>query len=416
MFGIRTTIAVGAAFALALTGFVGSASQAAPISGATWVAAPNGVVGVQQTVIVRAPRSAGSIATVTFQNPSAGTNAGQAAINQQGFAYLPWTPNIPGTWNVTASLDSTSLGTTTIVVGAMPTSTILLAPGEVQNNRPATLVAEVRALGGNITPSGSITVRNQTGAIVASGTVVPTASTGLATANIAWTPVPGPVTLTATFNPATAAFGGSTSPSQSPAVGGPQAVSLRMPPIAYVGVQETVTAVIQPEFQSPLGGSVAFSLNTQGIVSFPMGGSNPIGGGIGSAQWVPTQPGIQTVRVEYASANFAINGNDTQVINVLPAPTPDTITVTPTGASPWGPGNVGTLTQGNSVEVTPTSQSGNPVTLATDGPCAANAGTVTMLGPGQCVMIASSLGNGGSLTATQQVYTITIQSPPRTRR
>lgn len=148
MFGIRTrAIAVGAAFALVLTGFVASASHSSPISGRTWVAAPNGVVGVQQTVIVRAPRSAGSVATVTFANPGAGTNAGQAAINEQGFAYLPWTPNIPGTWNITASVGTTSLGTTTIAVGAMPTTTILLAPGEVQENRPAPLLAEVREIG-----------------------------------------------------------------------------------------------------------------------------------------------------------------------------------------------------------------------------------------------------------------------------
>ena len=417
MFGIRTrTIATGAALALVFTGFAATSSHGAAISGPTWVAAPNGLVGVQQTIIVRAPRSAGAVATVAFQNPNGGTNAGQAAINQQGYAYLPWTPNIPGSWTVTATTGATSLGTSSIVVAAMPTSTILLSPGEVQENRPATLVAEVRALGGAITPSGTITVRNQSGATVATGTLAPSATAGLASANMTWTPALGAVTLTATYNPATATFGASTSPPASPFVGGPQAVSLRLPPIAYVGVPETVAAVIQPDFQSPLGGSVAFSLNTQGIVSFPMGGSNPIAGGVGTAQWVPTQTGVQTVRVEYASANFAINGSDTQAINVLPAPTPDVITVTPSGSAAWAPGNVGTLTQGNSVELTPSSQSGNPVTLATDGPCAANAGIVTMLGPGECAITAQSLGNGGSLAPAEQTYTVTIQAAPRTRR
>jgi len=101
---------------------------------------------------------------------------------------------------------------------------------------------------------------------------------------------------------------------------------------------------------------------------------------------------------------------------VQPAPTVDIITVTPTGAPPWGPGNVGTLQQGNTVELTPSSQSGNPVTLATDGPCAMNAGTVTMLGPGTCSIVASSVGNGGSLAAAEQTYTVTIQAPPRKRR
>ncbi|HEY7824139.1 MAG TPA: hypothetical protein VIG24_14960 [Acidimicrobiia bacterium] len=420
MFGTRSRVlsrsaALGAALALAFGGLAATSASSAPITTRTWVAAPNGLVGVQQTVIVRAPRSAGSVATVTFTN-AAGTNAGQAALNANGFAYLPWTPSAPGAWTVSASVNGTSVGSSNIVVAAMPTSTILLTPGEVQENATTTIVAEVEALGGSITPSGTVTVRNQSNAVVATGTLTPTSTPGRATADISWTPVPGPVTLTATFNPATPTFTASTSPAQSPAVAGAQAVSLRMPPVAYVGVPETVGAVIQPQFQSPLGGSVAFNLNIDGFIFFPMGGSQPISGGVGTAQWVPGQAGVQTVGVQYASANFAINGRDTQVIRVLPAPAPDAITVTPTGAGPWVPGNMGTLTQGNTVELTPTSQSGNPVTLSTDGPCAANAGTVTMLGPGTCAITARSLGNGGTLKADEQTYTVTIQAAPRKRR
>ena len=405
-----------AAATLVLGGGVATTSQAAPISGREWVATPNGLVGVQQTVIVRAPRSAGQVATVTFTNATAGSNAGQAVVNPEGFAYLPWTPNLPGAWSISASVGGASAGTSSIAVGAMPTQTVLLTPGEVRENRPATLVAEVKALSGGITPSGTVTVRNQANNVVATGTLSPTGMARTAAANIAWTPPPGAVTLTATFTPATTAFSESTSVPQSPAVGGPQAVSLRMPPVAYVGVEETVSAVIQPQFQSPLGGSVAFNLSIDGFVFYPMGGSRPAGSGVGSTTWVPTQAGVQTVGVQYASANFAINGRDTQVINVQPAPTVDIITVTPTGAPPWGPGNVGTLQQGNTVELTPSSQSGNPVTLATDGPCAMNAGTVTMLGPGTCSIVASSVGNGGSLAAAEQTYTVTIQAPPRKRR
>jgi hypothetical protein len=186
-----------------------------------------------------------------------------------------------------------------------------------------------------------------------------------------------------------------------------------MPPVAYVGVEETIAAVIQPQYQSPLGGSVGFSLNIDGFLFYPMGGSQPIGNGIGTTLWVPTQTGIQTVGVAYASADFAINGTDTQVINVQPAPSPDTITVTPTGSNPWAPGNVGSLQQGDSVQLTPTSTSGNPVTLTTDGPCAADAATITILGPGTCQIIASSLGNGGSLSPTTQTYSVTIRAAAR---
>jgi len=408
--------ALGAAAALGLGALPATLASAAPITTRTWVATPNGLVGVQQTVIVRAPKAAGNVATVTFTNAAAGTNAGQVAVNTEGFAYLPWTPNLPGEWSLTASVNGTSVGSSSIAVAAMPTVTTLLTPGEVQENRTTTIVAEVEALGGTITPSGTVTVRNQSNAVVATGTLAPSSTTGLATANISWTPSPGPVTLTATYNPANTAFASSTSIPQSPVIAGEQVVSLRMPPVAYVGVPEMVAAVIQPQFQSPLGGSVAFSLNIDGFVFFPMGGSQPVGGGVGSAQWLPGQPGVQTVGVQYSSANFAINGRDTQAINVLPAPTPDTITMTPTGSGPWAPGNVGTLTQGNTVELTPSSQSGNPVTLATDGPCAVAAGIVTVLGPGTCEITAQSVGNGGSLKATEQAYTVTVQAAPRKRR
>ena len=88
--------ALGAAAALGLGALAATSASAAPITTRTWVASPNGLVGVQQTVIVRAPKSAGDVATVTFTNTSAGTNAGQAQVNAQGFAYLPWTPNVPG--------------------------------------------------------------------------------------------------------------------------------------------------------------------------------------------------------------------------------------------------------------------------------------------------------------------------------
>ena len=411
----RTAVLVTAA-ALGLGALAATSASAAPITSRTWVASPNGLVGVQQTVIVRAPKSAGGVATVTFTNATAGTNAGQAQVNSQGFAYLPWTPNVPGAWAISASVDGSSLGASSIVVAAMPPETTLLTPGEVQANQTTSLVAQVSALGGSITPSGTVTVRNQSNAVVATGTLAPTATVGLAAANIEWTPTPGAVSLTATFNPASTAFSSSLSPTQSPAVGGPQAVSLRMPPVAYVGVPETVSAVIQPAFRSSLGGSVAFSLNIDGFLFYPMGGSQPIGNGVGSAPWVPTQTGIQTVGVAYASANFGINGTDTQVINVQPAPTPDAITVTPSGSGPWVPGNVGTLTAGNTVELTPVSQSGNPVTLSTDGPCVVNAGIVTVLGPGSCSITAASLGNGGSLKAADQTYTITVQAAPRKRR
>ena len=154
-------LAASAALVLTMTGIFAPASHSAPISGRDWVATPNGLVGVQQMVIVRASGQAGAMAVVTFQNTSAGINAGQAAVNSQGFAYLPWQPGTPGAWNISATVGGSAVGTASIVVAAMPTTTTLLIPGQVRNGRTATIVAHVRSIGGEVIPSGTIAVRNQ---------------------------------------------------------------------------------------------------------------------------------------------------------------------------------------------------------------------------------------------------------------
>jgi len=366
-------------------------------------------------VTLKAPKLRGQVATFTFTNTATDPNSGQAAVNSEGFAYLPWTPNLPGAWSITATSGGTRIDGTAIVVAASPTTTALLSTEEVQRGVTSSLIAEVRALAGSITPSGTIAVRTSTGAVAATGTLNPSGTAGLATVTMNWTPPPQSVGLTATFTPDSPAFLASTSPSIAPAVGGEQAVLLRTPPVMYVGVPATISAVIGPNFLSPIGGSAAFNLSIDGFTFFVMGGSQPIRSGVSTITWTPAQAGVQTINVQYASADFAINGRDSQVVNVQPAPAPDTLTMTPTGAPAWGPGNVGTLTQGSWVEVTPQSTSGNPVTLASDGPCAIEGGIITVLGPGTCAIIASSLGNGGNLAPTQATYTINVITPPKRR-
>lgn len=410
------TLAAALVLALAGAGLVAPASSGVPLTGKNWVGTPNGLVGVQQTVIVRAPRLAGQVATIAFANPATETNSGQAAVNANGFAYLPWTPNLPGTWTITATSGTTTIDSANVLVSAMPTATTLLMPGEVERNRTISIAAEVKALAGTSAPSGTISVTNQFGSEVATGTLQPTATPGLASATISWTPAPGSFRFNATYTPNTTAFLASTSPGQTPMIGGAQAVSLSMPPVLYVGVPATVSAVINPQFQQAQGGSVGFYLNTQGEVSYPMGGSRPIASGVGSTTWTPTQAGFQTVGVSYSTANFSISATDTQAIVVQPAPAPDAITVTPTGGAAWAPGVVGTLQVGNFVELTPSSQSGNPVTVSVDGPCAMEAGTLTLLGPGQCSVTAASIGNDSSLRATEATYVIEVQAAPRKRR
>ena len=237
---IPRILATLAVVALASSVCLVTPGQAATLQGRNWIAAPNGLAGVEQTIIVKADRSQGEVTTVTFQQASSGTNSGQAVVNEQGFAYLPWTPANTGSWTIRATVGDASVGTTSITVVAMPTSTVLLAPGQVADGKTTRLIAHVKALGGSVTPSGTVTLRNQLGNTVATGTLTPTSVAGLATIGLDWTPSSESVTLIAEYSPATSAFSSSRSPAQSPTVAGPQAVSLRLPPISYVGVEETI--------------------------------------------------------------------------------------------------------------------------------------------------------------------------------
>lgn len=161
-----------------------SSASSTPIGGTTWVATPNGIVGVQQVVTLRAPSLKGSTATFTLTTSSGSTNADQASMNSEGFAYLPWTPNLPGTWAVAATGGGQALDSASVTVAAMPTSTQLLVQGEVQPNVTVTIVANVAALGGSITPSGTVFVRNSANSDVATGTLSPTSASGVATVSM----------------------------------------------------------------------------------------------------------------------------------------------------------------------------------------------------------------------------------------
>lgn len=406
---MKSRLLIAAISSLALVvGSGATAATAAPVAGATFVATPNGLVGVQQQVTLKAPQLKGKVATVTFSLAGGASFSGQTPINSVGFGNLAWTPNLPGTWTIT----SAGLGSTSVTVAAIPTTTTLLVPDEVGARLPATIIANVTSLGGTIAPSGTVTVRNQTNQVIATGTLAPTSTALTSSVSMSWTPDPGAVSLTATFAPATAAFAASTSPTDSPFVGANQTIAIEPPPAVYLGVPTTLRAITGAGIP---GGSAAFNQTKDGFLSY-LGGSNPIVNGVATYTWTPTLAGYITLGVQYASTDFSVNGTDSLQVLVLPAPTPDTITVTPSGAAAWGPGAVGTLTAGNTVTLTPASASGNPVTLATNGPCVVNAGVLTVLSAGTCTVTASSLGNAGNLAATTQTYTVNVQAAPVTKK
>lgn len=410
----RIALAVLAAGALTFT--TTAPGGAAALRGVSWVASGNGVIGVQQTVILKAPKLKNQVATITFSTPGGAQNSGQAAVNSSGFAYLNWTPNIAGNWTITAASGGTTIDTAVVTVAAMPTQTTLLIQGEVQRNTNAGIVVQTRALGGVIAPSGTVTVKDQYGNTVTSGSLTPSGVVGESVANLTWTSAASSLTMTATYTPDTTAFAASTSNTQAPAVGSAIPISIRMPSNLYVGVPVEVSAVANANYLNSSGGSVAFNLSQNGFMTYPMGGSHGMVNGTGSTSWTPTNVGYQTVIVQYASLNLQYNGDDSQVVFVNPAPTPDAITVTPSGGSAWAPGAVGAVTAGGFVTITPTSTSGNPVSVSVAGPCALEAADITFLAAGQCTVTATSLGNGTTLSPSSAEYTVTINAAAKKKK
>ena len=180
-------LAVVASFAL-VAGLSGL--TAAPAAAANeFIATPNGMVGMQQEIVFRAPSLAGQVATIGFVS-GAVSNAGQTAVNSQGYGSLAWTPTSAGAWTISGLGNAAVIGSTTINVSPMPTATYALVPNLVQTNVANRITVAVSALDGIIAPSGTVTLRNQNQNVIGTGTLSPL-SGNTATANVQWTPVIG---------------------------------------------------------------------------------------------------------------------------------------------------------------------------------------------------------------------------------
>ena len=402
----RTIMAGFAAAALALTAAAPAANAAPVTANSTFVATPNGQVGVQQTVTIKAPRAMrNKVVTVSFTGPTGTTNAGQTIVNAQGFATIAWTPTAPGTWTVNASGLSASTANTSITVAPMSTNIVLDAANQVGVNVTTTLLAQVNANGGVIAPAGTITVRDQNNNVVATGTLIGTPNQAQATATINWTPAASTTSLTATYNPSSNAFTSSVSAPESPIISTQPTIALRFPPSIYVGVPVVLQAVPTNEIPAGWGGSGAFQIYRQGFLTFASG-SQPLTNGLVSWTWTPTQTGLQTVQVQFATGNFAFNGVSEQNVNVLPAPGTDSITMNPAVPA--------TMQAGTNVTLAGAAASGSTVTLATSGPCVINANVLTALSAGTCTVTAKSIGTGNAgLLGTSANYPVSITAAPK---
>jgi len=392
------TLALG----LGMSGLVAPAASAA----GEFIATPNGMVGMQQEIVFRAPSLAGQVATIGFVSGGI-SNAGQTAVNSQGFGSLAWTPTSAGSWTISGLGNAAAIGSTTINVVPMPTQTYALVPNLVQTNVANRITVVVGALDGVIAPSGTVTLRNQNQNVIGTGTLSPSTGT-TSTANVQWTPVIGE-TVTATYNPASTAFTTSTGDTAQPGyTSSVVTVALRFPPVLYVG---TPTVLGAQTGTGITGGSASFFFDGNGII-----GSTPTDatGGVAAA-WTPTASGVHTISTQFSSSDGAFSGTSSQTVNIQPARSTDTITVTPAGGTPWNPGLPISVRAGTNIALTATAASGATVVLSENGPCVINGAVLTALGAGQCVVTATSPGST-SVTGTSATYTITVTAPPKRNR
>lgn len=399
---IRTrVIAILASLALAigLSGLV-----AAPASANNpFIATPNGMVGMQQEIVFRAPSLAGQVATIGFVSNGV-SNAGQTAVNAQGFGSLNWTPTSAGSWTISGLGNATSIGSTTINVVPMPTVTDALVPNLVQTGVANRITVVVSSLAGIIPPSGSVTLRNQNQNVIGTAALVPASAT-TSTASVQWTPVIGE-SVTASYVPSSTAFTASASASAQPGyTSAVVTVALRFPPTLYVGTPTVLGA------QTGTGipqGSASFFFDGVGII-----GSTPTDATGGAATvWTPTVAGVHTISTQFSSSTGNFSGVSSQVVNVQPAKPTDVMTVGPQGAPAWNPGAPISVQSGSSTVLGATAQSGATVVLSETGPCVLNGSTMVALAPGQCVLTATSPGSA-SVTGASATYTIAVTAPPK---
>lgn len=394
-------LALVAAFALA-AGLSGLTSAPASAANA-FIATPNGMVGIQQEIVFRAPSLAGQVATIGFVSGGI-SNAGQTAVNSQGFGSLAWTPTSAGSWTISGLGSAALIGSTTINVAPMPTVTYALVPNLVQTNVVNQITVAVSALDGIIAPAGTVTLRNQNQNVIGTGTLSP-ATGNTSTANVQWTPVIGE-TVTASYTPSSTAFVSSTGDTAQPAyTSSVVTVALRFPPVLYVGTPTVLGA--QTGTGVP-GGSASFFFDGIGII-----GSTPTNasGGV-AASWTPTASGVHTISTQFSSSTGAFSGTSSQAVNIQPAKASDVITLTPQGGVPWNPGLPISVPVGSNTVLAATAASGATVVLSETGPCVINGATMTALGAGQCVVTANSPGSA-SVNSDSATYTITVTAPAK---
>lgn len=403
-------LAIGLVAGSALTMTAGA--QAAP-AGAVY--APNGMVGVPQTIQVQVSGLAGQTITLGLSSGALATTL-PTIVNSQGWASASWTPTSAGTWTIAALGSAVSAGSTTITVFPVPTYTVLLAQQAVQEGVNNNLAAAVVSPIGTIAPTGLVSLGILNNAGITTQPLTGTFGTSTSTATLPWNPpasLGSGVPINATFTPGNSNFTSSTSQTSQPFLStGVTPVALRWPSTLYAGTTTVIQAVLGNGFNN---GSAAFSMDGIGI-----SGSIPTVNGVASLQWTPPVSGNHTISVSYTSNPVAgqagvQSGTNSQLVTIQGPRAVDNITVDPPTQPVWSIAKPILMNAGTSVTLVGTAVSNTTVLFNEQGPCVINGSVLLALSPGQCQVTAFSAGNA-SLSPGSETYTITIAAAPSTRR
>lgn len=401
-------IAVGAGLGLA-----GSAPAFAAKAPASWIAAPNGMVGVPENVTVYAPSAKGQVVTVGFQNGPAAYQQ-QTTIASSGYGTVAFTPNGAGTWTVNGLGSIISAGSDNFYVAAAPTYTVLLAQNNLTSGQNNNLEAIVVSPLSTLAPAGSVYFSTTTGngiatAPIFASTYAPNVSTG----TVQWNPgFTGQTPITAQYQPGSGNQGASTSPISSPMINSSiSPVALRWPATLYANTQTVLQAVLGYGFND---GSVAFYLDGNGISP-----SIATVNGIATFAWTPTVSGVHNISVAYTSKQLPNgsyqSGTSTQSVNIQGPRGVDNITVDPAGSPAWSIAAPIQMTAGTTMSLAGTSTSGTPVIFSEAGPCVLSGATLRALSAGTCQVTVQSPGNA-SLSPGSETYSVTVNAAPRQNR
>ncbi len=403
--GIRVTAAVATACGLVAAG-IGAAAPASAASN-SFIAAPNGMVGVPETITVKAPSAVGQVVTIGLQLGAVSQTL-QTTIASNGFGSVTWTPAGAGSWSINGLGAIASAGATSTTVVPMPTYTVLLAQNQLQQGVTNNLLGAVVAPIGTLAPTGSLSLAIANGGGIVSAPLSGQFGGNIATATLPWNPgFSGAAPIQATYAPASggqlASISAVSQPNITTAV---PTVALRWPETLYVGTSTVLQAVLG---QGIPDGSVAFLMDGAGISA-----SIPTVNGVASFQWTPPTSGVHTMGVSFSGAKN-VSGSSFQSINIQQARTADNITVNPPTQPVWTVAQPIVMPAGTSVTLVGTSASGTPVLFSEQGPCAIAGAVLTALSAGQCQVTAITPGNA-TLTPGSETYTITVQNPPKKKK